>query len=78
MRLNLRNAVANMAVVIMAANMSAYFMVSTLVMSPCTVNPSMGGPSAIACAATDMMAAGPRVSYSPDPGNGDMVMTVEF
>lgn len=75
---NLRNAIANFAVVIMATNISAYFMVSTVVMSPCTIHPSMGGPSAVACAASDMMAAGPRVSYSPDPGNGEMVMTVEF
>jgi hypothetical protein len=75
---NLRNAVANIAIVVVAANISAYFMVSTIVMSPCTINPSMGGSSAVACAAADMMAAGPRISYSPDPGNGEMVMTVEF
>lgn len=75
---NLRSAIANIAVVVIAANLSAYFTVSTIVVSPCTINSSMSGPSAIACAASDMMAAEPRVSYSPDPGNGDMVMTVEF
>ena len=78
MRPDPRSAISNIAVVIIATTMSSYFTVNTVVMSPCTINLSMAGSSAVACASSEMAGAGPRVSYSPDPGNGDMVMTVEF
>lgn len=66
-------------VVVISASASAHFSVNTVVSWPCTINPSLSGSSAVACApaqqaATDMA----RVSYVTDTDDGDMIMTVEF
>ena len=68
-------ATAMAAVAVIAGSATAHFAVNTLVSWPCTINPGLGGTSAVTCAEGQNAAL---VSYVTDSNDGDMLMTVEF
>lgn len=72
------HATAMAAVVVIAGSATAHFSVNTLVSWPCTVNPGLGGTSAVTCTDGQNVSDPALVSYATDSGNGDMIMTVEF
>jgi hypothetical protein len=70
--------IATALVVIISASATTHFSVNTLVAWPCTINPGLGGSSAVTCAPAQNATDPARVSYLTNSDGGDMIMTVEF
>lgn len=70
--------IATAMVVVISASATAHFSVMTVVAWPCTINPGLGGSSAVTCAPAQNATDPARVSYVTGSDTGDMIMTVEF
>jgi hypothetical protein len=70
--------IATAMAVVITLSATTHFSVNTVVSWPCTINPALGGTSAVTCAQGPNVDDPALVSYVADSGNGDMIMTVEF